>query len=262
MPPARIVFFAATIGGIGVTARAIMTGPPPLSVSVALASGYMALLLAGVFVLRLRMFADAIIRGPRDARGVVLTFDDGPDPEHTREVLDLLDGHAAKATFFVIGHKAEKHPELVSEIVRRGHEVGVHGFSHDRFLSLRGTKHVRDDLNKAVRVLENITGKTPALFRPPIGHTNPTIARVADELDLTVVGWSVGARDGIARTKPEDVVSRVGRGLRDGAIVLLHDAAERGTHKPAGIGALPGIFEKLAAKNLVVAHLPDWLRDN
>jgi peptidoglycan-N-acetylglucosamine deacetylase len=261
MPPARIVFWAATIAGIAFTARSILAEPPALPIAASLALAYFALLLSGVLVLRLRMFADAIVRGPGDATGVALTFDDGPDPVHTREVLDILDKHEAKATFFVIGHKAEAHRDVVEEIVRRGHEVGVHGFAHDRLFSLRGGKRVRADLERAIRVIENITGKTPLWFRPPIGHTNPTIARIAEQLDLTVIGWSVGARDGIARTTPDEVVVRVARGLEDGAIVLLHDAAERGTHKPAGVSALPAILEKIAARNLRVAPLSAWLED-
>ncbi len=261
MPPARIVFWAATIGGIAFTVRSVLTEPPSLAICVACAGLYFALLLTGVFVLRLRMFADAIVRGPSDATGVVLTFDDGPDPVHTREVLDALDVHQAKATFFVIGKKAELHRDVVEEIVRRGHEVGVHGFAHDRFFSLRGSKRVRADLERAIRVLEVITGKTPLLFRPPIGHTNPTIARIADQLDLTMVGWSVRARDGLARTKSDDVLARISRGLEDGAIVLLHDAPENGTRKPAGVTALPAILERIAAKNLRVTPLSTWLEE-
>jgi peptidoglycan-N-acetylglucosamine deacetylase len=261
MPPARIAFWAATIAGIAFTARSILTEPPALPIAAAIAFAYFALLFSGVLVLRLRMFADAVVRGPDDATGVVLTFDDGPDPVHTREVLDILDKHDAKATFFVIGRKAEAHRDVVEEIVRRGHDVGVHGFEHDRFFSLRGSARVRTDLERAIRVIENITGKTPLWFRPPIGHTNPTIARIADQLDLTVIGWSVGARDGIRRTKPDDVVARVARGLEDGAIVLLHDAAERDTHKPAGITALPAILEKIATQNLRVVPLNGWLKE-
>ena len=261
MPPARIVFWAATVAGIALAARSVLTEPPPLPIAAAFALLYGALLLSGVFILRLRMFTDALVRGPGEATGVVLTFDDGPDPVHTREVLDVLDAHQAKATFFVIGKKAEAHRDVVEEIVRRGHEVGVHSFDHDRLFSMRGSKRVRADLERAVRVLENITGKTPTLFRPPIGHTNPTIARIADQLELTVIGWSVGARDGIARTKPAEVVARVSRGLEDGAIVLLHDASERTTHKPAGIAALPAILDNIAAKNLRVVSLSSWLVD-
>jgi len=259
MPPARIVFWAATIGGIAFTVRSVLTEPPSLPICIACAVLYFALLLCGVFVLRLRMFADAIVRGPSDATGVVLTFDDGPDPVHTREVLDALDAHEAKATFFVIGKKAELHRDVVEEILRRGHEVGVHGFEHDRFFSLRGSKRVRADLERAIRTLENITGKTPLLFRPPIGHTNPTIARIADQLDLTMVGWSVRARDGLSRTTSDDVLARISRGLEDGAIVLLHDAPEHGTRKPAGVTALPAILERIAAKNLRVTPLSKWL---
>jgi peptidoglycan-N-acetylglucosamine deacetylase len=236
----------------------VLTEPPPLAVSVASAGLYVGLLLSGVFVLRLRMFADALVRGPGDANGVALTFDDGPDPTHTRAVLDVLDEHQAKATFFVIGHKAERYPELVREILARGHAVGVHGFAHDRLFALRGSRRVRADLERAIRVVENITEQTPTLFRPPIGHTNPTIARVAEQLDLTIVGWSVGARDGLASTKPADVVTRIARGS-DGAIVLLHDAAERGDRKPACVAALPEILEQIAAKNLRVVPLATWL---
>lgn len=261
MPPARIVFWAATIGGIALTVRALVVAPPPLAVSAACAALYVAVLLSGVLVLRLRMFVDAIVRGPRGASGVVLTFDDGPDPAHTRAVLDTLDAHQAKATFFVIGRKAEEHRELVQEIVRRGHDVGVHGYAHDRLLSLRSQRRVRADLARTIRLLEDITGKRPGLFRPPVGHTNPTIARVADALDLVVVGWSARARDGLARTKPADVVTRISRGLEDGAIVLLHDAAERGGRRPAGVDALPAILERIAAKNLRVVPLTTWLED-
>jgi len=259
MPPARALFWAATLAGIVFAARSVMTVPPPLPYAVAGMLLYVGILLSGVFVLRLRMFVDAVVRGPSEARGVVLTFDDGPDPEHTREVLDVLDEHDAKATFFVIGKKAEAHPELVKEIVRRGHEVGVHSYGHDRLFALRGTKHVRRDLNRAIVVLEKILGRTPDLWRPPIGHTNPTIARVIDQLELVTVGWSVGARDGIKAAKPAAVLARVSRGLEDGAIVLLHDASERGTHKPAGVIALREILARIKDRNLPVTPLRAWL---
>lgn len=259
MPAARVVFWAATLGGVIVTVRALLVGPPPLWIAASLAGAYVAIVLAGVFVLRLRMYADAVVCGPEGARGVALTFDDGPDPVHTRAALDVLDGAGAKATFFVIGEKAERHADVVREIVARGHAVGVHGFSHDRLFSLRGPRRVRADLERAVASLEAITGSRPELFRPPIGHTNPTIARVADGLDLTTIGWSVRARDGLAGTKPADVVARVRRGLEDGAIVLLHDAAERGDRAPAAIAALPAILEAISAQNLVVVPLEDWL---
>lgn len=259
MSPARGVFFAATLGGIVVSARAVLVGPPPLWASALMAGGYAAIVLSGVLLLGLRMFVDAVVRGPEGARGVVLTFDDGPHPKHTRAVLDALDAAGAKATFFVIAEKAERHADVVREVLARGHTIGVHGFVHDRLFSLRGARRVRADLERAVATLEAITGERPELFRPPIGHTNPTIARVADRLELTTVGWSVRARDGLAGTTPEEVVLRVRRGLEDGAIVLLHDAAERGERQPAAVVALPAVLEAIAAKNLRVVPLEHWL---
>lgn len=261
MPPARIVFWAATIAGIGLAARSVLTEPPSLPVAIAGISFYVAIMLSGVFVLRLQMYADAIVKGPRDATGVVLTFDDGPDPDHTPKVLDLLDGAKAKATFFVIGKKAEKHPELVKEIVSRGHEVGIHSYAHDRLFSLRGTSRVRKDLEKAKKVLTDILGEPDDLWlwRPPIGHTNPTIARVAEELDLVTIGWSVGARDGIASASVPSVVARVAQGLEDGAIVLMHDASELGTHVPVGPAALPGVLDAIEERNLRVTPLREWV---
>jgi peptidoglycan-N-acetylglucosamine deacetylase len=265
MPPARIVFYLATLGGILFSARAVLRAGgrggelPHLWLALAASGGYAAIVLAGVFVLRLRMFADAVVRGPTDARGVVLTFDDGPDPVHTRKVLDVLDQHDAKATFFVIGRKVEAHPDVVEEIMRRGHDVGVHGFAHDRLFSLRGSRRVRRDLERAIRVLEKITNARPTLFRPPIGHTNPTIARIADQLDLTVVGWSAAGRDGLKSADPKKVASRIARDLDDGAIVLMHDAAERDDHEPAGLAALPAVLAAVKDKNLRVARLRDWV---
>lgn len=262
MPPARIVFWAATLAGISFAVYSVLTRPPSLHVAVACALAYGVVITVGVLFLKLRMFADAIVHGPDGARGVALTFDDGPDPDTTKEVLEVLERRGIKATFFVIGAKAAKHPDVVKEIARRGHEVGVHSFAHDRLFSLRGAKRVRADLERAVRTIEEITKTRPVLFRPPIGHTNPTIARVADELDLIIVGWSVAARDGIARTKPEDVVTRVGRGLEDGAIVAMHDAAERGGRKPAGVTALAGVLDAIEAKNLSVVPLGDFVVDD
>jgi peptidoglycan/xylan/chitin deacetylase (PgdA/CDA1 family) len=259
MPPARIVFYAATLSGVVFAARAIVIGPPPLWMALAASGAYAAVLLCGVFVLGLRMFADAVVRGPRDARGVALTFDDGPHPVHTRKVLDILDAHDAKATFFLIGRKVEKHPDVVAEIIERGHDVGVHGFAHDRLFSLRGSRRVRRDLEKAVSVIERVTKQRPLFFRPPIGHTNPTIARIAEQLDLTIVGWSVAAYDGIARAEPDRVAARVARSIDDGDIVLLHDAAELSDRAPAGIAALGSILRSMKDKKLAVARLRQWV---
>lgn len=259
MPPARLVFWASTAFVLAFILHAALTAPPPLALALAVLCGYLAIMLAGVFLLRLRMFADAVVAGPDDALGVALTFDDGPHPRSTPLVLDLLEKHGAKATFFVIGRKVDQHPEVVAEIARRGHEIGVHGWAHDRYFALRGPRRVRRDLERAIRSIEKVTGQRPRLFRPPIGHSNPTITRVAESLGLTIVGWSVSARDGTARSTEQGSVARVKRGLRDGAIVLMHDAAERDDRIPVAPAMLPEIFDALERDNLRVTPLATWL---
>ncbi|MRG94778.1 polysaccharide deacetylase family protein [Polyangium spumosum] len=262
MPPARILFYVATFGALALVARSLLIGPVPAWITLSMLVAYTAIVFAGVLFLRLRMFVDAVCQGPDDARGVALTFDDGPSPEHTPKVLDLLDRANVKATFFVIGKKAEAHPELVREIVARGHALGSHGHAHPRAFAMLGTSAVRADIERSLVVLEKITGRRTTLFRPPIGHTNPRIAKVVDELGLTVVGWSVRALDGLATADPAKVAARVARGLEDGAIVLLHDAAERETHTPASLGALPRILEAMRARNLDGVVVTDFVESS
>jgi peptidoglycan/xylan/chitin deacetylase (PgdA/CDA1 family) len=261
VPPARVLLYAASFGLVVLTARALLIGPPAVWVAIVALGAYFGLILSGVLRLQLRMFVDALVCGPVAARGVALTFDDGPDPTTTPQVLDALDAQGAKATFFVIAKKAEAHPDLLREILRRGHEVGLHSYAHDRLFSLRSERHVRADLEQGAQVLEEITGQRPLFFRPPIGHTNPIIARVADALDLVTVGWSVSARDGLANAVPRAIVNRVRRGLHDGAIVLMHDASERGSHVPAGVVALPEILKAAWKEQLPVVSLGSWLTD-
>nr|QVV57671.1 peptidoglycan-N-acetylglucosamine deacetylase [Myxococcales bacterium] len=250
MPPARVLFYTATVAAFALVARSILLRPVPMWIALTALGVYLALMLCGVFFLRLRVFVDAVCEGPEDARGVALTFDDGPSPLSTPQVLDLLDEAGVKATFFVIGHKAEAHPELVREIVARGHLVGSHSYGHARLFSLLSAREVLADMERSLRVLEKITGARPTLFRPPIGHTNPRIARAVDKLGLTVVGWSVRALDGLSASQPDKVAARVVRGLEDGAIVLLHDASEREEHTPASLQALPRILEGMRARQL------------
>jgi peptidoglycan/xylan/chitin deacetylase (PgdA/CDA1 family) len=141
-------------------------------------------------------------------------------------------------------------------MLARGHVVGCHSFAHDRLFALRGERTVREDLLRALASIEDATGKGTKLFRPPIGHTNPIIARVAEELGLLVVGFSVRALDGVRSARAESVARRVTSGLSDGAIVLMHDASEREDFTPAGPEALPPILEAMRARSLEGVTVP------
>jgi peptidoglycan/xylan/chitin deacetylase (PgdA/CDA1 family) len=248
----------ATLAAVVLAARSVIGSPVPLWIAIAAFLGYAALVTWGVLSPSLEMFAEVVWRGPEGARGVALTFDDGPHPTFTRAVLEALDRAGAKATFFVIGEKGAREPDLLKEIVERGHLLGVHGDRHDRALSFRSERRVRADLARAVEIITRATGERPRFYRPPVGQTNPRIARAAKDLGLTIVGWSVRGRDGI-RADPERVVARVVPRLRDGAIVLLHDAAERDDRKPAAPEALPRILEALSALQIPAVRVDAWV---
>jgi peptidoglycan/xylan/chitin deacetylase (PgdA/CDA1 family) len=261
VPFARLLFYAATAAGIGLAASAVLFEPPPPWIALSALTGYIALVTLGVTFSRFSMFADVITLGPRNARGVALTFDDGPDPRSTPRVLDLLDEAGAKATFFVIGSKADEHRELVRDIAERGHAIGIHSYAHERLLSLRSPAHVQDDLTRSLDLLHEITGVRPIMFRAPIGHISPAMARAVRALNLSVIGWSVRGVDGWSGAKSDAVATKINRKLCDGAIVLLHDASERGDFIPAGIKALPKIFDVAESRQLSFVRVDTWLRD-
>ncbi len=260
IPPARIALYVASFAAIAFAVRSFWFTPPSTFVIAVFAAMYLTLFFLGIFVLRLQVFVDALVRGPAHERGVALTFDDGPHPKWTRATLDLLDAAGVKGTFFVVGRKVEAHPDVVKEIVARGHELGLHSYAHDRLFALRGPGTWRSDLTRCRRVVERAAGKKVRLFRPPIGHTNPHVARVLRELELDVVAWDVSARDGIA-AEPSRVAERVLDRVHGGSIVLLHDAAERDDREPAGVKALPAILEGLKAKKLEVVPLARMFED-
>lgn len=249
----RALLYASTVGAIGLGARSAIRGPVPAPVVAGAFLGFSTVVMAGVLEPRLGMFADVVNEGDEHptAPRVALTFDDGPSEKTTPRVLDLLGEAGVRATFFVIGRKlVGEGAAIARRAVAEGHAVACHSFAHDRLFALRGPERVRDDLVRALATIEDVTGARTTLFRPPIGHTNPTIARVADELGLVLVGFSVRAYDGRAGALPEVVVGRVVRGLDDGAIVLLHDASEREDFTPVAPEILPGILAAMRERGL------------
>ena len=163
----------------------------------------------------------------RDAgRAVALTFDDGPDPVWTPRVLDVLAEFGVRATFFVVGSRAERCPELVRRIVAEGHILGNHTRSHSARLPLCSARRLGRELEHTRQTVERLTGLRMALFRPPFGVTNPAVARAVRRGGYRAVGWSIRALDTAAATSRERVVRRTVGALHDGAVILLHDRCE------------------------------------
>lgn len=184
-------------------------------------------------------------------REIALTIDDGPEPEVTPQVLDLLDRYQVKATFFCIGRRALLYPELCKEIISRGHEVGNHSQRHWHNFSLSGPKSIMREVSAAQQTFTEITGVTPRFFRAPAGLRNLFLAPVLSRCKLQLAHWSVRAYD-TAVKNPEKVKSKLLGGLKPGAILLLHDgnAARTLANEPMILAVLPALIEAAKQQNL------------
>jgi peptidoglycan/xylan/chitin deacetylase (PgdA/CDA1 family) len=186
-----------------------------------------------VIALGRRLFPGCIWEGPSTPNAVALTFDDGPDPRQTPRVLDLLDQHAAKATFFWLGTCLEQAPDLAREIAARGHGIGLHGATHRSFLFM-SDRALRSSLDRLRDRIAEITGLEPATLRdvrPPFGHLRPGLDRRLTSWGYRVVQCSVLPADWEA--SPDIVARRVAKAVQPGAIIALHDGGLAGRRAPA-----------------------------
>lgn len=151
---------------------------------------------------------------------LALTFDDGPDPDWTGRLLDVLADARARATFFPIASRAAAHPALIGRILAGGHQIGLHCDEHVRH-SDRSIEWCRRDTAQALDLLRSV-GVRPALWRTPWGDTAPWSAELAHENQLRIIGWTVDTHDWRGDTA-EKMLRATKAGLRDGAIVLAHD---------------------------------------
>jgi peptidoglycan-N-acetylglucosamine deacetylase len=182
---------------------------------------------------------------------IALTIDDGPDPVVTPQVLDILDHYAVQATFFCIGEKAERYPNVCREIVRRGHTVENHSQHHRHHFSLMGSDAMTRELQAAQDTLTTITGQRPRFFRAPAGLRNPFLDPVLARLGLRLASWSARGFDtriGDARRVENKLLS----GLQAGAILLLHDGNAACTARgiPVILEVLPILLKSVAARQL------------
>jgi peptidoglycan-N-acetylglucosamine deacetylase len=197
-------------------------------------------------------------RGPRGAgRRMALTFDDGPDPEFTPRVLDILAARGVRATFFLVGERAARAAQTVRAIASGGHEIASHGWSH-RSLWLCGPARTDAEIGRARVTLGELAGTAPALFRPPWGMVNAAMFPALRRHGQRCVFWSIqpeGLRPAPAATQ----VARVLRRAHPGAIVDLHDA-EGTPEAPVRLcAALPSMIDGLAAAGYGFATVGELL---
>jgi len=187
---------------------------------------------------------------------IALTIDDGPDPEVTPAVLDLLAEHGATASFFFIGERARQHPALVRRVVAAGHSVQNHSLRHRHHFSLLGPQGLRREIGAAQALLADLTGQAPHCFRAPAGLRNPLLDPVLHRLGLHLVSWTRRGFD-TRQADPARVKARLCRGLAAGDILLLHDGhAQRAADGRAVLlHVLPLLLQAVATAGLQPVHL-------
>lgn len=229
---------------------AAVFGPSLLSLGVPLGA-YAVMMADGVFRPASPIFYPTLVRGRTDRPHVALTFDDGPDPEITPAVLDMLAAHKARATFFVIGRYLEKHRTLGERMHREGHELGNHSWQHSYFQNFYPASGHGREIDRCAQLIKSVTqSKSEPWYRPPVGLKSPAMARASHKRNLKVVAWSIHSRDTMIRD-PASVARGVVNRIRPGDIVLLHDGHDHEQrHRPLILQALPLLLQGLRERGL------------
>jgi peptidoglycan-N-acetylglucosamine deacetylase len=183
-----------------------------------------------------------------DRADVALTFDDGPHPGGTPAVLEALARHRATATFFLVGEQVAAHGDVAREIAAAGHEIALHGYRHTLLLRRR-TRELAVDLDRAVATIEEATGVSPSLYRPPYGVFSPGGLRLVRSRGWRPLLWSTWGRDWERRATPTSIARRATQRLRPGDVVLLHDsdAYSSADSWRRTVAALPSVLDAVAS---------------
>ena len=184
---------------------------------------------------------------------VALTFDDGPHPRYTPQILDILKEYGVSATFFCVGVNAETYPDLIVRELQEGHEVGNHTYNHYHVNKLTPSA-LCNDITACNNALEKITQRHVRLFRPPEGVCSNALKEVCETEDLTIVLWSVDTRDW-AHTAPDEIYENVKKNVRNGSIILMHDFIGKNSPTPAALRRIIPMLQELGYELVTVSQL-------
>ena len=263
-PSARLALLAWLGGAAALAGRAALGHPPAPWAAAALAFAIVGTVTLGIFFAQLGLFARPIVAADRAAAGdrLALTFDDGPEPGSTDEILALLAARGHRATFFVIGRRAEAAKALLGRIAAGGHGLANHSFAHRHDTPFAAPAVLADELGRAEALLDEVrpTGAARGRwFRAPVGIISPRVAAAAARAGMDLVSWTASARDGTRRTTVEAALGRLRPHLRPGAILVLHDGAERGDRTPIAPAVLARLLDELDARKLRSVTLDELL---
>lgn len=224
------------------------------AVAAASAMGYQSIAPSG------QWFGQTFTGVARGSKQLALTYDDGPNDPHTQRLLDVLARHDVRATFFLIGRYVQQRPDIVREMVKAGHEVGNHTFTHP-LLTFKSAQEVRSELEQCDKALTDAVGEHPNLFRPPFGGRRPGVLRIARRMGLEPIMWNVTGYDWNA-TAAEPIERKVASQVRGGNVILLHDGGHRefGANRSYTVTATDRLISRYKSEGYEFVTIPQMMR--
>jgi peptidoglycan/xylan/chitin deacetylase (PgdA/CDA1 family) len=213
----------------------------------------------GIILPRSEVWGNVFWHGAEDEKEVALTFDDGPSPANTPQILAILAGYKIKATFFMVGKNIRRYRQLAKQVSAEGHSIGNHSYSHPVLISERKGQ-IRREVMLTDKIIRQVTGKIPIIFRPPHGFKDPRVFNIVRELRYIFVSWSNMPEDW-KELGAEKIAERVMERAEPGDIILLHDGegSKENADRSETIKALPMIIEGLSAKGYAFKTIPQML---
>jgi peptidoglycan-N-acetylglucosamine deacetylase len=199
-----------------------------------------------------------ILRGPTDQKRIALTFDDGPDPRFTEEVLKVLNQYNVSGTFFLMGSRAIAYPEIVKRLNNEGHVIGNHTYFHPNLVKEADIPTLEREVTRTENTLNDIIGYRTSLFRPPYGFLYNELVEKLAEMQYLIIGWSVDSLDW-EEDPPEVIASTVLDNIHPGAIILMHDGADWDGDRTNTIAALRQIIPALQKQGYEFVTVPELL---
>ena len=258
-------FVKASFALHAVSAIAVGTAPAAWPWALAAVATNQALIGGAVMWPRSTWIGENIRRLPPSSRAnnqIALTFDDGPDPNITPRLLDLLDANGHQASFYVVGERAMKYPQVIQDIVRRGHAVENHSHRHTNTFAFYLSSRLHRELDAAQQAIADASGSLPRFFRAPMGFRTPFLDPVIARLGLHYTSWTRRGFDSLAKS-PTPVLQRLITNLTAGDILLLHDGSMLSSQRerPIVLDVLPALLKTISDRGFKSVTLRHAYRD-
>lgn len=215
---------------------------------------YVGILAYGTTVLSTQFFLPVKFAGERHSKNIALTFDDGPIPEKTEEILRILKLYNAPAAFFCIGNRVTKNPELTRRMYDAGHLIANHSYWHKSTFDLQTAGKISKELVDTDQTILKAIGVKPRLFRPPYGVTNPMVASAVKKGGYKTIGWSIRSFDTVIRDSGV-LFERITKTLKGGDVILLHDYSD------TTLEILPSLLDHISKVGLKIVRVDELLNE-